>query len=59
MGNMTKLILKSIVFIIFSMAILHFSNNLEYTEAGIEWCQKSLSFMPIEICSKRVWVLYQ
>jgi hypothetical protein len=55
---MTKLIVKSIILIIFSITILHFSNNLEYTESEIEWCQKSLPFLPIAICAKRVWELY-
>ena len=55
---MTKLIVIPIIFIIISMAILHFSNNLEYTETEIEWCQKSLPFLPIAICAKRVWELY-
>jgi hypothetical protein len=55
---MIKLIVISFIFIISNMAILLLSKDLENTDAEIEWCQKSLPFLPIEICVQRVWVLY-
>jgi len=55
---MRKLTIVYFIFIIFSVAILHLTNDTEYTEAEIKWCQKSFPFLPIELCVQRVWLLY-